>query len=160
MVEIIKKIIRKINHLVNLIKSDPGFTLIELMIVITIIGILSLIVIPRFMDIPKKARIEAARQQIAAFGMALDRYYLDNGVYPTTEQGLESLVRKPSTEPVPMNYNEGGYMKKSVIPKDPWGREYKYMSPGEHGSDYEILSYGADGKEGGEGQDADLKSWE
>ncbi len=160
MVKIIEKIIRRINNLFNSIKSDPGFTLIELMIVITIIGILSLIIIPRFMDIPRKARIEAARQQIAAFGMALDRYYLDNGVYPTTEQGLDSLVNKPNTEPLPMNYNEGGYMKKRIIPKDPWGREYKYVSPSEHGNDYEILSYGADGNEGGEGQDADLKSWE
>lgn len=142
------------------LKSDKGFSLLELMIVLTIIGILSIIVVPRFMDIPRKARIEAARQQIAAFGIALDRYYLDNGSYPTTQHGLEALIRKPDTEPIPMNYNEGGYLKKREIPKDPWGREYLYVSPGDHGNDYELMSYGADGEEGGEGEDADLKSWE
>ena len=156
----IKKIQERMNCFLIWLKSDKGFSLLELMIVLTIIGILSLIVVPRFMDIPRKARIEAARQQIAAFGIALDRYYLDNGIYPTTQHGLEALVRKPDTEPVPMNYNDGGYLKKKEIPKDPWGRDYVYRAPGEHGNDYEIISYGADGKEGGEGEDADLKSWE
>ncbi len=140
--------------------SDEGFTLLELMIVITIIGILSLIVVPRFMDIPQKTRVEAAKQQIAAFGLALDRYNLDNGVYPTTDQGLQALVQKPGTEPMPMNYNEGGYLKKKEVPKDPWGHEYIYRSPGESGNEYEIMSYGADGKEGGEGTSSDIKSWE
>jgi general secretion pathway protein G len=141
------------------LRREDGFTLLELMIVITIIGILSLIVVPRFMDIPQKTRVEAAKQQIAAFGLALDRYNLDNGMYPTTEQGLQALVQKPTTEPMPMNFNEGGYLKKKDVPKDPWGREYMYRSPGEQGNEYEIMSYGSDGKEGGEGTSADIRSW-
>jgi general secretion pathway protein G len=141
------------------IKGNGGFTLIELMIVIAIIGILSIIVVPRFMDIPQKARVEAAKQQIAAFGLALDRYNLDNGVYPTTEQGLAALIEKPNSEPAPMNYNEGGYLKKKELPKDPWGRDYIYRSPGDQGNDYEIMSLGADGRDGGEGVNGDIKSW-
>ncbi|MCU0845530.1 MAG: type II secretion system major pseudopilin GspG [Spirochaetes bacterium] len=140
-------------------KGNGGFTLIELMIVIAIIGILSIIVVPRFMDIPQKARVEAAKQQIAAFGLALDRYNLDSGVYPTTEQGLAALIARPNTEPSPMNYNEGGYLKKKELPKDPWGRDYIYRSPGDQGNDYEIMSLGADGRDGGEGVNADIKSW-
>ncbi len=140
-------------------KGNGGFTLIELMIVIAIIGILSIIVVPRFMDIPQKARVEAAKQQIAAFGLALDRYNLDNGVYPTTEQGLAALIEKPNSEPAPMNYNEGGYPKKKELPKDPWGRDYIYRSPGDQGNDYEIMSLGADGRDGGEGVNGDIKSW-
>jgi len=141
------------------IKGSDGFTLIELMIVIAIIGILSIIVVPRFMDIPQKARVEAAKQQIAAFGLALDRYNLDNGTYPTTEQGLAALIERPNSEPAPMNYNEGGYLKKKELPKDPWGRDYIYRSPGDHGNDYEIMSLGADGRDGGEGVIADIRSW-
>ncbi|MBP7605377.1 MAG: type II secretion system major pseudopilin GspG [Spirochaetes bacterium] len=141
------------------IKGNGGFTLIELMIVIAIIGILSIIVVPRFMDIPQKARVEAAKQQIAAFGLALDRYNLDNGTYPTTEQGLAALIERPNSEPAPMNYNEGGYLKKKELPKDPWGRDYIYRSPGDHGNDYEIMSLGADGRDGGEGVNADIRSW-
>ncbi len=137
-----------------------GFSLLELLIVITIIAILSVVVVPRFMDIPQKARVEAAKQQISAFGLALDRYYLDNGKYPTTEQGLEALIQKPTTDPAPMNYNPGGYLKKNQIPNDPWGNPYVYRSPGEYGNDYEIVSYGADGKQGGTGVDEDIKSWE
>lgn len=151
---------RIMQRLKKQLASEKGFTLLELMIVITIIGILSLIVVPRFMDIPKKARVEAARQQIAAFGLALDRYNLDNGIYPTTEQSLVALVQKPSSDPQPINYNEGGYLKKREIPKDPWGRDYIYRSPGDHGNDYEIMSYGADGRDGGDGENADIKSWE
>lgn len=153
-------VMRRLALIGKTIRSDRGFSLMELMIVITIIGILSLIVVPRFMDIPKKARVEAAKQQVAAFGMALDRYNLDNSIYPSTEQGLLALTGKPTSEPVPMNYNEGGYLKKKELPNDPWGRPYIYRSPGEHGNDYEIMSYGADGKEGGEGENADIKSWE
>jgi len=150
---------RRISMLRESLASERGITLIELMIVITIIGILSLIIVPRFMDIPQKARVEAAKQQLASFALALDRYNLDNGVYPSTEQGLRALVEKPSTDPAPMNYSEGGYLKKREIPKDPWGREFIYRSPGTHGNEYEIMSYGADGQEGGEGINSDIKSW-
>ncbi|MDY6934343.1 MAG: type II secretion system major pseudopilin GspG [Spirochaetota bacterium] len=150
----------RIIFIIEEVKSEKGFTMIELMIVITIIGILSILVVPRFMDLPQKARVESTRQQISAFGMALDRYYLDNGIYPTSEQGLEALIATPTTEPIPINYNEGGYLKKNKIPEDPWGRSYKYTSPGEHGNDYEIVSYGADGRDGGEGYDADVRSWD
>jgi len=147
-------------YFVNRSGGFKGFSLLELLIVITIIAILSVVVVPRFMDIPQKARVEAAKQQISSFGLALDRYYLDNGRYPTTQQGLEALIQKPSTDPAPNNYNPGGYLKKNQIPNDPWGNPFVYQSPGEHGNDYEILSYGADGKEGGDGVDADIKSWE
>ena len=154
---IIKK---RIHVLVTELSLSRGFSLMELMIVIVIISILSLLVVPRLLDIPKKARVQAVKQQISSFGLALDRYYLDSGIYPTTEQGLDAIVKKPNTEPLPMNYNNGGYMKKNAIPKDPWGRDFLYTSPGEHGNDYEIMSYGADGKEGGENENADIKSWE
>ncbi len=148
------------NIIVNRVGGMKGFSLLELLIVITIIAILSVVVVPRFMDIPQKARVEAAKQQISAFGLALDRYYLDNSRYPTTQQGLEALIQEPSTEPVPNNYNPGGYLKKNQIPNDPWGNQFVYRSPGEHGNDYEIISYGADGKDGGSGIDADIRSWE
>ncbi|MDY6968464.1 MAG: type II secretion system major pseudopilin GspG [Spirochaetota bacterium] len=157
---IINQIKQRIKLLISEIGSERGITLIELMIVITIIAILSIYVVPKFMDMPQKARISAAKQQISGFGLALDRYYLDNGFYPTSEQGLDALVNPPNTEPAPMNYNKGGYMKKKEIPKDPWGRDYIYISPGESGNDYEILSYGADGQEGGEDYNEDIKSWE
>lgn len=157
---ITKTIQRKLREFLLSLRSEKGFSLIELMIVITIIGILSIIVVPRLMDIPKKARVQAAKNQIASFGTALDRYSLDNGQYPTSEQGLDALVNKPSTEPQPMNYNPGGYLKKKAIPKDPWGRDYIYKSPGENNREYDIISLGADGKEGGEDENADVTSWE
>ncbi len=155
----LKTLIRRAADTAVRMKENGGFTLIELMIVIAIIGILSIIVVPRFMDIPQKARVEAAKQQIAAFGLALDRYNLDSGIYPTTEQGLAALIEKPNSEPAPMNYNEGGYLKKKDLPKDPWGHDYIYRSPGDHGNDYEIMTLGADGRDGGEGVNADIKSW-
>lgn len=156
----VQKIIKRFRQAVNSIQNNKGFTLMEIMIVMAIIGILSIIVLPRFMDIPQKARIQAAKQQMSAFGLALDRYSLDSGIYPTTEQGLDALVKKPATEPMPQNYNEGGYMKKTEVPKDPWGNAYIYKSPGENGRDYEITSLGSDGKEGGTGDKADIHSWE
>ena len=153
-------ILNKINLFIAEMRSRAGFTLLEIMIVITIIAILGIIVTPMIMDLPQKARIQAAKQQIQNFGLALDRYSLDNGFYPTSEQGLQALVQKPTSDPMPMNYNEGGYIKTKEVPKDPWGRDYIYTCPGTHGNDYEIMSYGADGQEGGEGKNADIKSWE
>ncbi|MGV7931230.1 MAG: type II secretion system major pseudopilin GspG [Spirochaetota bacterium] len=140
-------------------KGNGGFTLIELMIVIAIIGILSIIVVPRFMDLPQKARVTATKIQIGSLETALKQYNLDNGVYPTTEQGLIALVQKPTSEPIPNNYNESGYLDKKEVPKDPWGRDYIYRSPGDQGNDYEIMSLGADGRDGGEGVNGDIKSW-
>ena len=159
--KILKNILKRIKTLFGESKKDSGFTLIELIIAIAIIAILSIIAVPRLMDLPQKARREAAKQQIHNFELALERYSLDNnGLYPTSEQGLQALVTRPQSDPVPANYNEGGYLKSKEVPKDPWGRSYIYIYPGTHGNEFEIMSYGADGVEGGEGKNADIKSWE
>ena len=150
-----KKIIRS---LIKRYSDESGFTLIELMIVISIIGILAIVVVPRFMDLPQKARVQRANTDIAAIGMALNRYSLDNGCYPSTEQGLQALIEKPTSDPQPNNYNEGGYLEKKTLPKDPWNHPYSYKSPADNGADYEIICLGADGKEGGDGDNADIKS--
>lgn len=134
-----------------------GFTLLELLVVVVIIGILAGFVAPRFFDQPEKARISVAKQQVASLGEALAMYHLDNRVYPTTEQGLQALVEKPATDPVPEQWKEGGYLPK--LPTDPWGKEYVYLSPGVHGA-FDVMSYGKDGKQGGTGDDADITSWE
>ena len=142
---------------VRLILNRSGFTLIEIMVVIIILGILVGLIVPRFMEKPEKARMVKAQMQIESISAALKEYKLDNGDYPTTEQGLEALVEKPSIGKIPKKYPEKGYFPK--IPKDPWGNDYVYISPGEHG-DFDLISYGADGEEGGEGKDADVRSWE
>lgn len=133
-----------------------GFTLIELMVVIVILGILAGIVVPRFMDEPHKARVVKAKLQIENFSTALKKYYLDNGFYPTTEQGLDALVNKPSSGKAPRQYPSNGYMSK--IPPDPWGNDYIYICPGSHGS-FDLISRGADGQEGGADDGADIQSW-
>jgi general secretion pathway protein G len=140
--------------------SNRGFTLIELMVVIVILGILATFLIPKIMSRPDEARIIKAKNDMKAIESALKLYKLDNGFYPTTEQGLEALIKKPETEPVPQNWKSGGYLDSNSAPVDPWGHPYIYRSPGEDGRDYEIISYGADGKEGGEGINADIKSYE
>jgi general secretion pathway protein G len=137
--------------------NRSGFTLIEIMVVIIILGILVGLIVPRLMEKPEKARMVKAQMQIESISAALKEYKLDNGDYPTTEQGLESLVEKPSIGKIPKKYPDKGYLPK--IPKDPWGNDYVYISPGEHG-DFDLISYGADGEEGGEGKDADVQSWE
>ncbi len=134
-----------------------GFTLIELMVVLVILGILAVTIAPQVLDRPAKARRVKARMMIETLGTALDLYKIDMGTYPTTSQGLEALVSKP--ESTSDNWREGGYLKKGKIPKDPWGNEFIYLSPGLHGP-YDIVSYGADGVSGGEGVNADIKSWE
>lgn len=134
-----------------------GFTLIELMVVIVILGILAGLVIPRITEKPEEARRVKAELQIQELSSALKEFKIDNGFYPSTEQGLQALVEKPAVGKTPRNYPSNGYMDK--IPKDPWGNDYVYISPGEHG-DFDIISYGADGEEGGEGNNADVKSWE
>lgn len=134
-------------------RHDQGFTLLELMIVIVILGILGAVVAPRLMDEPDKARVTQAKLQIANFSTAVKKFYLDNGFYPSTDQGLEALVEKPASGRTPKNYPENGYMAK--IPQDPWGNDYIYAAPGSN-SPFEIASYGADGVEGGSGYDADI----
>ncbi len=137
--------------------STSGFTLIEIMVVIIILGILVGLIVPRLMEKPEKARRVKAQLQIESISMALKEYKLDNGDYPTTEQGLQALAEKPSIGKIPKRYPEKGYLPK--IPKDPWENDYIYISPGEHG-DFDLISYGADGEEGGEGKDVDVQSWE
>lgn len=134
---------------------EQGFTLIELMVVVVILGILAAVVVPRVMDRPAQARITAAKNDIRAIQSALDMYKLDNHRYPSTDQGLEALVEKPTSDPEPPNWN--GYLDK--LPKDPWGNSYQYLNPGKHG-EVDIVSLGADGREGGEGENADIGSWE
>jgi len=138
-------------------ERPKGFTLIELMVVIVILGILAGLIVPRLTDKPDKARVVKAKMQIENLAMALKQFKLDNGFYPSTEQGLKALVKEPSIGKDPRNYPERGYM--SQIPEDPWGNEYVYIAPGEH-DEFDLLSLGADGEEGGEGFDADIKSWE
>jgi general secretion pathway protein G len=140
-----------------LLGSVSGFTLIELMVVIIILGILAGLIVPRIMEDPDKAKVVKAKLQIESFSSALKRYKLDTGDYPSTDQGLQALVEKPSVGKIPSRYPEKGYLPK--VPKDPWGNDYVYICPGEHG-DFDIISYSADGKEGGEGKDADVRSWE
>jgi len=133
---------------------NTGFTLVELLVVMVIIGLLAALVAPRFVRQEEKAKVKAARAQIELLGTALDTLRLDVGRYPTTEEGLDALARKPSA----LERWDGPYLKKQV-PMDPWGKPYVYRSPGEHGS-FDLLSYGADGAPGGEGDNRDVTSWE
>jgi len=139
------------------LKKRKGFTLIEIMVVVVIIGLLSALVGPRLIGQSDEAKRKTTQTQIAQLEQVLGLYYLDNGAYPTTAQGLEALVKEPTTPPEPLNYKKGGYMKK--VPKDAWGRDFLYASPGEHG-DFDIMSYGADGQEGGSGANAEITNWE
>ncbi|MDO4987856.1 MAG: type II secretion system major pseudopilin GspG [Synergistes sp.] len=151
------KITPKQDESKRIFKKRRGFTLIEIMVVVVIIGLLSALVGPRLMGQSNEAKRKTTQTQISQLGQVLDLYYLDNGFYPTTAQGLEALVNEPTTPPEPLNYKNGGYMKK--VPKDAWGRNFIYTCPGEHG-DYDILSYGADGQEGGSGANAEITNWE
>lgn len=134
-------------------RAAHGFTLIEIMVVVAIIAILGATVVPLIMDRPNEARVVRAKNDIGTIGSALELYKLDNFNYPSTEQGLQALVEKPSGDPEPANWKTGGYVKK--LPKDPWGREYLYIS---EGNNFEIVSLGNDGAEGGESFDADISS--
>ncbi len=138
-------------------ENQRGFTLIEIMVVVVILGILASIVVPRLLDEPEKARRTTAATQIRSFEEALGIFKLENGFFPTTEQGLNALVEKPTVGRVPNRYKDGGYIKK--IPLDPWGQQYLYLSPGVHG-DFDLFSYGPDGESGGEGDDADVANWD
>jgi general secretion pathway protein G len=140
-------------------RNEKGFTLIELMVVVIILGILASLIVPRFMGRTDEAKIVKAKVDISALETAIKLYKLDNGVYPSTEQGLQALIEKPESGRIPSKWNEGGYLEKEKLPTDPWGNAYVYLSPGLHG-DYDIISYGADGAPGGEGIDADINSWD
>lgn len=133
-----------------------GFTLIEIMVVVVIMGILAALVVPKLMGRTDDARVMAARSDIASILSSLKLYKLDNQRYPTTEQGLEALVSKPTVGPPANSWKAGGYIDK--LPKDPWGNPYQYLSPGIKG-EVDVFSYGADGQPGGEGNDADIGSW-
>jgi general secretion pathway protein G len=140
-------------------RFKEGFTLIEIMVVMVILGILAGLIIPRIMGRPEEARRTKAQIQIESIETALKLYKLDNGSYPTTEQGLQALIEPPSVGKLASAWREGGYLEKGRVPKDPWGNEYIYLSPGIHG-DFDLVSYGADGEAGGEGKDMDINNWE
>ncbi len=139
--------------------NPEGFTLIELMVVILILGLLVGIVGFRFLGRAEDARITAASLQMKTFSSALQLYRLDSGRYPTTEEGLDALVRQPGSGSANRNWQKGGYIEGGKVPLDPWGTRYVYISPGTGGRDYEIKSLGADGQEGGEETNADIEAW-
>lgn len=139
--------------------NNNGFTLIELMVVIVILGILAVYLAPKIMGEPEKAKQTKAKIDIQALETALKMYKLDNGHYPATSQGLQALVTAPSGGPSAKNWREGGYLEKSKLSKDPWGNAYVYLSPGVHG-DFDIISYGADGEPGGTGKNKDINNWD
>ncbi len=136
-------------------RRQRGFTLIELMVVLAIIGVLAALIVPNVLGRADDARVTAARTDVGNLVQALKLYKLDNQRYPTAEQGLQALVARPSTEPVPANWKP--YLDK--LPKDPWGHAYQYLNPGLKG-EVDVLSFGADGKSGGQGYDADIGSWQ
>ncbi len=139
------------------LRNRAGFTLIEIMVVIVILGLLAALVVPKLIGRTEEAKKTQTRVQIKSLQQALELFKLDNGFYPTTDQGLDALVRSPEAGRTPKNYRKGGYIDR--VPKDPWGNPYVYVSPGQHG-DFDISSYGADGVQGGEGEDADINSWD
>jgi general secretion pathway protein G len=137
--------------------AQRGFTLIEIMVVVVIMGILAALIVPKLMGRADDARITAAKQDIASMMQALKLYKLDNQRYPSTEQGLQALVSKPTSGPAANGWKNGGYIEK--LPKDPWGGQYQYLSPGVKG-EVDVFSFGADGQPGGTGNDADIGSWD
>lgn len=136
-----------------------GFTLLELLIVLAIIAILAAYIAPRIIERPEEAKRVMAGVQIRGLETALDMYKRDNGMYPSTEQGLSALVEPPTIGKLPKNWSRGGYLKNGKVPKDPWGNDYIYLCPGVHG-DYDIMSRGADGVAGGDDKDADINNWD
>ena len=143
----------------QLVHNRKGFTLIEIMVVIVILALLAALVGPKLMGRTDDAKITDARVQIKNIETSLKLYKLDNGTYPSTEQGLSALITKPTVGVIPNGYKDGGYLESKKVPKDPWGNDYLYISPGEHG-DYDLFSYGFDGAKGGEGKNADITSWD
>lgn len=138
---------------------QTGFTLIEIMVAVIILGILAAIIIPNVVDRPEQARIVKAKQDILAIQDALDLYKLDNGFYPSTDQGLQALVSKPNNQPTPMNYKEGGYLPR--VPIDPWGKPYQYLNPGVHNpNSVDIYSYGPTGQSNTTGANTSIGNWQ
>ena len=137
-------------------RKQSGFTLLEVMVVVVILGILAALVVPKIISRPDEARIIAAKHDMASLMQALKLYRLDNQRYPTTEQGLQALVSQPATTPLPLNWKAGGYIER--LPRDPWGNPYQYLNPGVRG-EIDVYSFGGDGAPGGEGNDADIGSW-
>lgn len=142
----------------NSLRNRLGFTLIELLVVLVILGLLAALITPRIIGRSDDAKVTDAKLQIRNIETALKLYKLDNGSYPTTEQGLEALIKKPTIGMIPKNFRDGGYLESSALPRDPWGGAYIYLSPGMHG-DYDLCSFGADGVKGGEARDADICNW-
>lgn len=140
------------------INNRRGFTLIEIMVVIVILALLAALVGPKIIGRSDDAKLADAKVQIRNLETALKLYKLDNGIYPTTEQGLQALLTKPTTGQIPKNYRQDGYLESKKLPADPWGNDYIYLSPGEHG-DYDLCSLGSDGVKGGEGKGADICNW-
>ena len=137
-------------------RAAGGFSLVEILVVLVIMGLLISVVAPTVLDRADEARVQKVQADFKAIETALKIYRLDNYVYPTTEQGLEALVRRTTLAPEPRNFKQGGYL--AEIPRDPWGNPYRYLNPGEHG-EFDLYSLGADGLSGGEGQNADVGNW-
>jgi len=146
---------REVNR-ARLLRSARGFTLIEIMVVVVIIGLLAAVIVPQVVSKVDEARVTKAKSDISAMETALTMFRLDNSKYPTTEQGLKVLATQP-TDPSIRNWRPGGYVKR--VSKDPWGNDYQYVYPGTHGGEYDLFSLGADGQAGGEGTDADIGNW-
>ena len=138
------------------LSRNRGFTLIEVMVVVVILGILAAFIVPKIIGRPDEAKVAKVKSDVQALQTAMDLYRLDNGRYPSTEQGLRALVEKPSSDPIPSGWRTGGYIQK--LNDDPWGRAYLYTNPGEHG-EIDIFSYGAEGQPGGEGINSTIGNW-
>ena len=147
------------NRMLSRYPRQSGFTLIEIMVVVVILGVLAALVVPNIMSRPDQAKVTVAQADVKAVASSLEMYRLDNGFYPSTEQGLEALVREPTGSPEPRNWNPDGYLKK--IPQDPWGNPYQYDQPGtQNTTSYDLYSLGADGRVGGEGFNTDIGNWD
>ena len=138
--------------------GQSGFTLIEIMVVVVILGVLAAIIVPRFLSRPDEAKVTKTKVDMKSLEEALGLFKLDNGFYPSTEQGLKALVEKPEIGRIPEKFQAGGYLKR--VPNDPWGTPFVYLSPGVQSRDFDLISYGADGQPGGENFDADINSWD